>query len=235
MVSAIGWVDHETLLLAMESSLVRFSLIDGSRTVVTELEEDKPENRSNDGRADPWGGFWISTMHKEAKPEMGAIYRWYKGELRQLVSGISIPNSICFNHPESLAYYADSAIGQVNVIALDEKTGWPVSEPKSFINVSAEGCDPDGAIIDKTGNMWVAMWDAFEVRQYSQNGNLKKKINLGTQRPTCPAFFGDNASQLVVTTAAYGLDESDSPSELNGKTLIVDMEVDGISEPAVSL
>lgn len=235
MVSAIGWVDHQTLLLAMESSLVTFSLVDASQTVVTELEKDKPQNRSNDGRADPWGGFWISTMHKEAQAEMGSIYRWYQGELRQLVTGISIPNAICFNRCDSLAYFADSAIGQVNSLELDAQTGWPTSEPRVFIDVSSEGCDPDGAIIDQDGNMWIAMWDAFEVRQYSAGGDLMKKINLGTQRPTCPAFFGEDASQLVVTTAAYGLEESDSSSELDGTTLIVDMPVAGFAEPAVSL
>jgi sugar lactone lactonase YvrE len=40
----------------------RFSLIDGSCELVVSLEAGNPVIRSNDGRADPWGGFWIGTM-----------------------------------------------------------------------------------------------------------------------------------------------------------------------------
>jgi len=31
-------------------------------------EAGNPITRSNDGRADPFGGFWIETMGKQAEP-----------------------------------------------------------------------------------------------------------------------------------------------------------------------
>ncbi|MEL6588225.1 MAG: SMP-30/gluconolactonase/LRE family protein, partial [Pseudomonadota bacterium] len=82
-VSAAGWVDDTTLLVASETALFRFDLTTGDRTDICALEADNPVTRSNDGRADPQGGFWIGTMGKEAEPKAGAIYRFYKGELRK--------------------------------------------------------------------------------------------------------------------------------------------------------
>ena len=83
-VSAAGWVDHDTLLIASETGLWRFSLTTGRKDLVVALEADNPITRSNDGRADPWGGFWIGTMGKRAEPGAGAIYRFWQGALRRL-------------------------------------------------------------------------------------------------------------------------------------------------------
>jgi len=87
LVSAAGWVDDENLLIASETALFRFDLDSGARSEVCALEADQPNTRSNDGRADPQGGFWIGTMGKTAEPGAGAIYRWFRGELRRLFPG----------------------------------------------------------------------------------------------------------------------------------------------------
>ncbi len=78
-VSAAGWVDRDRLLIASEVALSLFDLATGQATPVVSLEADTPATRSNDGRADPQGGFWIGTMGKRAEPGAGAIYRFYRG------------------------------------------------------------------------------------------------------------------------------------------------------------
>ncbi|HSF92689.1 MAG TPA: SMP-30/gluconolactonase/LRE family protein, partial [Paracoccaceae bacterium] len=83
-VSAAGWVDRDTLLIASETALFRFTLSSGVREDIVALEADNPQTRSNDGRADPWGGFWIGTMGNSAQPDAGAIYRFYKGGVTKL-------------------------------------------------------------------------------------------------------------------------------------------------------
>ncbi len=82
MVSAAGWIDSDRLLIASETKLFAFNLADGSHVDVVPLEADLPHKRCNDGRADPWGGFWIGTMAKGEPEPVGAFYRYYKGELR---------------------------------------------------------------------------------------------------------------------------------------------------------
>jgi sugar lactone lactonase YvrE len=57
--------DQNTLLVATETDLVRFDLETGAQERVAPLEAGNPATRSNDGRADPFGGFWIGTMGKK--------------------------------------------------------------------------------------------------------------------------------------------------------------------------
>ncbi|MBY0395033.1 MAG: SMP-30/gluconolactonase/LRE family protein, partial [Thermoleophilia bacterium] len=60
-VSAAGWIDRDRLLVASETALSVFDLTRGTSDRVVPLVADRPDLRSNDGRADPWGGFWIGT------------------------------------------------------------------------------------------------------------------------------------------------------------------------------
>jgi sugar lactone lactonase YvrE len=55
------------------------------------LEADNAATRSNDGRADPFGGFWIGTMGKNAEAGAGALYRYYRGEVVKLRDGYHHP------------------------------------------------------------------------------------------------------------------------------------------------
>ncbi len=109
-VSVAGWIDENTLLVASETALLRFEIESGKSEIVHLLEADNPITRSNDGRADPWGGFWIGTMGKNAEREAGAIYRFFHGELRVLYPRITISNAICFAPGGRFAYFADTAL-----------------------------------------------------------------------------------------------------------------------------
>jgi sugar lactone lactonase YvrE len=73
MVSAAGWCGPDELFIASETGLFRFDLDSGNRTLLCALEADNTATRSNDGRADPQGGFWIGTMGKTEGPGAGAI------------------------------------------------------------------------------------------------------------------------------------------------------------------
>lgn len=59
-VSAAGWIDEENLIVASASSLIKLSLESDHRKVLVDLEADMQHTRSNDGRADPWGGFGLA-------------------------------------------------------------------------------------------------------------------------------------------------------------------------------
>ncbi|MBL4805780.1 MAG: SMP-30/gluconolactonase/LRE family protein, partial [Rhodobacteraceae bacterium] len=112
-VSAAGWVDDDTLLIASETSLFKFNLETAESEFVVPLEVDNPATRSNDGRADPWGGFWIGTMGLEGEADAGAIYRYYQGEIRKIITPITISNSICFAPDQDVAYFADTKDKQI--------------------------------------------------------------------------------------------------------------------------
>ncbi|MDA7430971.1 SMP-30/gluconolactonase/LRE family protein [Primorskyibacter aestuariivivens] len=210
-VSAAGWVDRDTLLIASETGLFRFVLDSGSRELIHPLEADKPQTRSNDGRADRQGGFWIGTMGKRAERHAGAIYRYFRGEVRKLFDGITIPNAICFAPDGRTAYFCDTPKAQIMRQPLDS-SGWPLGSPEVFIDLREVGLNPDGAVCDAEGGIWNAQWGAGRVARYHPDGTFDRAVSVDGRHSSCPAFGGKDFTQLFVTTAREDLPDA-TPSD----------------------
>ena len=233
IVSAAGWVSEDVLLIAGERDLFLFDLETEEVETLCLLEQDKPKNRPNDGRADPHGGFWIGTMAKDETAGAGAIYRYYRRELRKLYSDISIPNAICFPPDGSFAHFADTVTHKVMKVAVDAD-GWPNAAPEVFLDLSDEGLYPDGAVIDAAGVMWLAQWGAARVAAYDANGSFLRAIALDAPQITCPAFAGPQRNALVVTSARKNLDaEALSVAPKSGATFVIEGTTKGQHEHQV--
>ena len=228
-VSAAGWVDYEALLIASATGLWRFDCASGTRELVAALEEDNPVTRSNDGRADPQGGFWIGTMGMNAEPHAGAIYRYYRGELRCLFERITISNAICFAPDGATAYFTDTFSKQIQRVALDSD-GWPMSPAEVFVDLREDGLNPDGAVVDAEGNLWNAQWGAGRVAVYDAAGAFQHSVAVPARQATCPAFGGADGTTLFVTSAAVGVDDAQG-----GQTFFQDVGVKGQREHQVIL
>lgn len=219
--SAAGWVDDDTLLIATETDLCRFSLSTGQAAPLVALEADNPRTRSNDGRADPMGGFWIGTMGKAAEAGAGTLYRYWRGELRCLRKGITIPNATCFAPDGRTAYFADTADHIVWRITLDAD-GWPMGDWQVFLDHRDSGLNPDGAVVDADGHLIVAEWGASRVARYAPDRNLVEEIALPVPQPSCPALGGGDLSTLYVTTARQGLSAAAfHAAPLSGQTFAI--------------
>ncbi|MCF6445808.1 SMP-30/gluconolactonase/LRE family protein [Nereida sp. MMG025] len=225
-VSAAGWLTKDRLLIASETKLFSFNLETGEQRKVADLEADNTITRSNDGRADPWGGFWIGTMGKQAEPQAGAIYRFYKGQLNQIRSGITISNAICFSPDKACAFYTDTPTKLIMRQALDTD-GWPKGTAEVFVDLTADGLAPDGAVVDRDGNLWNAQWGASRIAVYDQNGAFQHAFDLPASQITCPALGPDG---LYATSASEGVNEPDG-----GKTFFIPLPVRGQTEHQVIL
>ncbi|MEO1788446.1 MAG: SMP-30/gluconolactonase/LRE family protein [Pseudomonadota bacterium] len=208
-VSAAGWVDDSTLLIASETRLFRFDLTTGVSEDICPLEADDPSTRSNDGRADPWGGFWIGTMGKGAEPGAGAIYRIYRGKVQRLFHPITISNAICFAPDRSVAYFTDTPTGIVMRQALNADDGWPEGDPEPWLDLRAEGLNPDGAVVDADGNFWNAQWGASRVACYAPDATFLRAVEFPAAHTSCPAFGGPDRTTLYCTSARQGLSAKD--------------------------
>lgn len=219
-VSAMGWADHDQLLLASETALHIFDLTNGRTEDIAPLEADNPYTRSNDGRADPQGGFWIGTMGKKAEHGAGAIYRYYRGEVRTLYPNISIPNSIAFAPDGTTAYFTDTVTQIIQCQRLD-KDGWPNGDPEPFVDCTDLPGSPDGSVVDADGNLWNAQWGGWRVACYSPDGDHLREVGFNAAHTSCPAFGGSDLTTLYCTTALQNISPADRErSHDHGKTFI---------------
>ena len=233
-VSAAGWVSEDELMIASETSLSVFNLATSARTPVCDLEADNPVTRSNDGRADPWGGFWIGTMGKQAEADAGAIYRYYRGELRTLYSPITISNAICFTPDRRFAYFADTRKDMVWRQPLAEADGWPEGDPELFIDCRDTPLHPDGAVVDASGRFWSAQWGSGRVACFDAQGREVDSVSCTAKQTSCPAFGGPDLDRLYVTSATQNLSaEALDALPDSGKTFVADPGCVGQAEHQV--
>ncbi|MGB0497119.1 MAG: SMP-30/gluconolactonase/LRE family protein [Rubricella sp.] len=227
-VSAAGILPDGRILIASHVALQTFDLDTGVTEVVCPLEADNAVTRSNDGRSDPWGGFWIGTMGRRAERGAGAIYRW-KGGLKRLFTGITISNSICFSPDRARAYFTDTAARVIWSVPLDER-GWPDGSREVFVDLGDQPGNPDGAVCDTDGFLWSARWGAGRVVRHAPDGRIDTEIHLPVSQVTCPAFGGPGFRHLYATTAAEGVSETEG-----GMTFLIADDVPGHPEPEVLL
>jgi sugar lactone lactonase YvrE len=233
-VSAAGWIDEAHLLVASETDLFRLNLDTGAATTVCPMEADMPGTRSNDGRADPWGGFWVGTMSKTGVAEAGTLYRYYLGELRALAHGLSTPNAICFAPDRSAAFYADTKLRTIWRQPLDADTGWPDGDRAVHLDLSGpDERKPDGAIIDAEGCLWCAQWGSARVACYAPDGRFLSAHSVPTDHSSCPAFGGPDLTTLFVTSAREKLGDAELATQPAGQTFCIPGAGRGLPEPAV--
>ena len=235
-VSAATWISGDQLLLASETSFQLFTIETGETEYLAPLESEDPTTRSNDGRADPYGGFWIGTMGKTAQTGAGAIYRYYRGEVRKLFPKVTIPNAICFSPDGLFAYFTDTTGGIIMRQALDETDGWPVGQPEPFLDTRAFDWGPDGAVVDASGHLWNARWGGAGVACYAPDGTFVRSVELDAAHTTCPAFGGADMTTLFCTSATQGLSpENQEKYQHNGMTFAVPDVAKGQQEHQVIL
>ena len=237
MVSAAGVLSRDELLICGEAGLFRFNLQTQTSTPIAALEPDKPANRSNDGKVDRQGGFWVSTMGKDGATRhgKGAIYRWFKGELRLLCPNLSIPNAICFAPDGHSAYFADTGQQKVWRVALDE-AGWPVGAPAVYLDFTGTKIYPDGATVDAAGNFWNAQWGMGRVACYAPDGAFLNEVKVDAPHSSCPAFGGAAMRTLFVTTALEDMsDAAKADFPHSGMVFAVDGLPKGLADVLVAL
>jgi len=233
--SVLAVVDEKRQLIASDQGLFLRDSSSGQLTAYAPIE-NKPENRSNDGRVHPSGALWIGTMSRTAETGAGAIYHVAGTTVTKMFNAVSIPNGICFSPDGSLGYFNDSKVNHMMRVELDPATGLPTSSPTIFIDQSQRQGVIDGSVVDLDGTIWNANWDGGAVDRYAQDGRHIARYAAPVRRPTCPAFYGKTFDRLAVTSCWEGLtDEERAKDALAGVTFDLGVSVRGKSEPRFKL
>jgi sugar lactone lactonase YvrE len=165
----------------------------------------QPGLRMNDGACDRAGRFLAGSMSYDGRPQVGSLHRLeLDGRVSTLIDGVTIPNGLDWSPDGSLLYFTDSAARVVTAYDYDHESG-AISRPRLFLDFAGADGEPDGLTVDSAGNVWVALWDGWEIRCYSPDAHLLDTLPVPVQRPTSVAFGGGDLRDLYITTSRYGL------------------------------
>lgn len=210
MIGTVVPEESGNVLIALQNGIYDFDPVTGTKKLIVDPEEDKSDNRFNDGKCDPAGRFWAGTMSTTDKKEAGALYRLDPdSSIHKMINNVSISNGIVWNADATKMYYIDTPTQKVMSYNFDNETG-DISNPKVAIEVAPEIGSPDGMTIDEKGNLWIALWGGSAVGCWNpETGKLLRKIQVPVKNVTSCAFGDDDLGTLYITTARNSTTEEE--------------------------
>lgn len=219
------------LALAISDGVALFNPVTGQLDYICKLDEDLPNNRTNDAKVDPLGNFWVGTMSDgegDEYTQSGRLWSVDKdGVSTILLENIGISNTLAWDKDRCKFYFADSAMATIYQFEYDRKNG-SIEKQEVFVKLK-DNIAPDGSCIDNDGYLWNCQWDGWQIVRYTPDGNVDLVIKLPVQRPTSCAFGGKDFSLLYVTSAKLGLTKAELEEQPQaGDVLVIDLAQQGI-------
>lgn len=217
----------------LQSGLYHFDERTGVFDLIAKVEEDKPDNRLNDGVVDPQGRLWFGTMDNNEKAKSGAFYCFADGEVRHTgLDGIAITNGPAVSPDGRILYFVDTLKGTIE--AADIRDDGSLGERRTFVKIEPRDGHPDGPTIDSEGCVWISLYAGWEARRYSPDGALVGSVRFPVANITKIAFGSDDLRTGFATTARQLL----KPDEIAKQPQIGDLfafeaDVPGVPCPLV--
>jgi sugar lactone lactonase YvrE len=202
-------IDTGGMVTALQDGIYTYNPNNGELIKKASPEEDKPQNRFNDGKCDPGGRFWAGTMALKGGRGSGALYRIdHDFSYKKMIDNVSTSNGIVWSLDNTKMYYIDTPTRKVVAYDYDNGTG-DISSPRTAIEIPAELGSPDGSTLDAEGMIWIAMWGGASVTRWNpETGELLQKISVPALNVTSCAFGGKDLDILYITSASMSMNES---------------------------
>jgi sugar lactone lactonase YvrE len=221
------------VIVGLQSGLYFFRPATGSLGLCLGFPGGHLDDRTNDARCDRQGRLWFARMRDFGKADTGGLYRLdASGDPVELMSGVTIPNAICFSPDGRRFYFADTPKESLDAFEMDD-AGVSFRRGGAVIPPGLLPGRPDGATVDSEGYVWNARFGGGCVVRSAPDGSRHVVYPLPVSRPTSCSFGGDRLDRLYITTARQGLDAAALAAEpLAGALLAIDPGVRGLAEPA---
>lgn len=182
-----------------------------------------PGHRMNDGGCDRQGRFYCGSMHEDALPGQGTLWRLdVDRAVAVALTDLTIPNGLVWSVDGRRAFHVDTPRGSIDALEHDGDTG-DLAHRRPVAHVS--GGHPDGLAQDADGGLWVALWSGSAVHRYSLDGTLTATVEVDAAQVSSCAFGGPGDTHLYITTSRQGLGDSEDPAA--GAVFWVDVGVEG--------
>jgi sugar lactone lactonase YvrE len=187
-------------IAGLMSGLHRFDEKTGRFTLIEEMEPERPNNRLNDGVADPSGRLWFGTMDNDERGKTGAFYRFERGAVVPTgIEGIAITNGPALSPDGRILYFVDTRGGTID--AADVGEDGSLGPSRRFARIDPAEGFPDGPTVDSEGFVWISLYAGWEARRYSPAGELVGRVRFPVANITKIAFGGEDLRTVYATTA----------------------------------
>ena len=202
----------------LRSGLYHFDERAGTFEPIVKVEEDRPDNRLNDGAVDPHGRLWFGTMDDKEKSKTGGFYCFCEGRLIPTgIDGITITNGPAVSPDGRILYLVDTRKGRIE--AADIREDGTLGPRRPFVRIDPKEGHPDGPSTDAEGCVWIALYGGWEARRYSPGGELLDRVRFPVANITKIALGGPGLRTAYATTARQLL----SPEQIAGQPDIGDL------------
>ncbi len=220
---------NNKLILGMDKQVVRFDPKTEEVDYLIQLDQEHPDNRCNDAKADPAGRLWIGTMSTALTQGAGSLYRIGSGlQVDHILGELTIGNGMAWSKDGSAFYYIDSPTRAIKKYDFDKTTG-AIYFDRVVVLIPEDLGMPDGMCMDRQGRLWVAIYGGGGVYVYDpESGKQIQKVPIPAPHVTSCAFVGPQWDMLMVTTAReYLSDEALADFPESGNVFFVEVDAQG--------
>jgi sugar lactone lactonase YvrE len=187
------------LVATLEHSFVLFDPTRQGSIVIAAVRDADPRTRLNDAKTDRQGRLICAGMGRMAEP-LGRLHQIdRRGCHRIFGSGLKIGNGICFSPEGRTLYVSDTPARRVFACDYDPDTG-RCSSPRLHIDTSRFASGGDGATVDASGDIWIALVGAGLIGRFDPAGRLVDTFEAPVDLPSSLAFGGPDMTTLFVTS-----------------------------------
>ncbi len=232
--STIGTVvpseEKNKAVVALQDGIYTMDTETGALELLSDVEQDIPANRFNDGKCDPSGRFWVGSMAFSQNMHEANLYMIdEKGHAALKKDSVTISNGIVWTKDKKTMYYIDTPTAEIKAYDYNDANG-AISNERVVVKVNSDLGYPDGMTIDSNDNLWVGMWNGNAVIQFDpKTGKVLSKVNVPAHNVTSCAFGGAHLKTLYITTSSLDMTEEEQDTYPKaGSVFMVDLDVSGV-------
>jgi sugar lactone lactonase YvrE len=225
------------LLIAMRDGLWRFDTATGQRHPLAQPPYDPHQERFNDGKCDPRGRFWVSTIYEPRDRPLASLHRYDASGLTRMATDFTVGNGLGWSPDAKTLYCSDTKAHAIYAFDFDADNGalgrrrtfasFPIKQAQQ--DLATYGGRPDGATVDSQGGYWSAMFEGQRLLRLSPEGEVTREIKLPVRCATMPCFGGPDLKTLYITTSRENRSAGELESQpLAGRVLTLRVDVAGL-------
>ena len=226
-IGSFAFTSTNEIIATTNEGFEYLNLINKNSTHIINPEEDKPQNRFNDGKCDKFGRYFAGTMDNNEESVTGALYCYDGNSVEKKEDNLFISNGLGWNKDSTKFYLTDSPKRVIYIYDYDVTTG-NISNKKIFAQINEKDGYPDGLCIDDEDHIWSAHWDGWKITRYAPDGAIDSIYDLPVPKVTSCNFGGKDLTTLFITTASFGLSSEElEKAPLSGYTFMLETQIKG--------